>query len=458
MLRDVVFCLPRWRVGRNNWSSGSDYEYEVFMDIRLPKLGEGAESGIVVGIMVKEGDTITEGQTILELENEKAVAPIPSSVAGKVTSIKVKEGQKISVRQVLLSVANAASPAPAPASPAKKSTAEPEPLEAEPEEREAQSAPGEEPSAKESGMAPAASPSIRRLTRELGIDLKQIRGSERGGRIVLADIRAYIQRLQKLATATPSKSAPAVETKTPPAEPIDFSKWGSISKQAFSPLRKVISQRLTESWRTIPHVTQFDEADVTLLHELQKKYEPAYEEKGTRLTLTSFILKAVVVALKKHPIFNSSLDETTEEIIFKNYYHLGLAVDTEHGLLVPVLRDVDKKSMLELSKEIAQSAEKAKSRKTPLEEMQGGTFTLSNQGGIGGGQFTPIINKPQVAILGLGRGTLKAMVRQEKIQPRLMLPLGLSYDHRVIDGANAARFIVDLVAALQGFDEAQLKF
>jgi pyruvate dehydrogenase E2 component (dihydrolipoamide acetyltransferase) len=204
-------------------------------------------------------------------------------------------------------------------------------------------------------------------------------------------------------------------------------------------------------------VTQFDEADITALNELRKKYAKAYEAKGARLTLTSFALKAVVAALKKHPIFNASLDEAVEEIVFKEYYHIGIAVDTEHGLIVPVLRDVDKKSVLQLSKELEELAAKTRDRKVSADEMKGGSFTISNQGGIGGGPFTPIVNKPEVGILGMGRGAMKAVVRDGKIEPRLMLPLALSYDHRVADGANAARFIVDLVKEFENFNEADVK-
>jgi pyruvate dehydrogenase E2 component (dihydrolipoamide acetyltransferase) len=204
-------------------------------------------------------------------------------------------------------------------------------------------------------------------------------------------------------------------------------------------------------------VTQFDEADITALMDLRKKYAPTYEKKGARLTLTSFALKVVVEALKKHPIFNASLDEAANQIVFKEYYHIGLAVDTEQGLIVPVLRDVDKKSIFDLSKEVNDLAEKARDRKIGLEELKGSTFTISNQGGIGGGHFTPIINKPDLAILGLGRGAVKPVVREGKIEPRTLLPIAVSYDHRLIDGGSAARFTTDLVKAFESFAEESLK-
>ncbi|HTD88281.1 MAG TPA: 2-oxo acid dehydrogenase subunit E2 [Candidatus Binatia bacterium] len=425
------------------------------MDVRLPKLGEGAESGTVVSVFVKEGDQIQKGQTILELENEKAVAPIPSPVAGKVGKLRVKEGDKLSVGQVILSVENGATAAPAAPAEAKPAPARAKQPEASAEAREPEPVEDEEAPA-ESGSPPAASPTVRKIARELGIDLARIRGSEPGGRIVMADLRAWIQRLQKSAAQPGGREGERPREPRPP-EAIDFSKWGEITKKALSPLRKTISDRLSESWRTIPHVTQFDEADITGINDLRKKFATVYEKSGARLTLTSFALKAVVETLKKHPLFNASFDEAGQEIVYKEYYHIGVAVDTEQGLIVPVIRDVNKKSMLELSRELNDLAEKARARKVSLQELQGGTFTISNQGGIGGAHFTPIINKPEVAILGLGRGVIKSVVRNGKIEPRLMMPLGLSYDHRVIDGGAAARCIEDLVQAFENFPEKDAK-
>jgi pyruvate dehydrogenase E2 component (dihydrolipoamide acetyltransferase) len=293
------------------------------------------------------------------------------------------------------------------------------------------------------------------LARELDIDLSRIRGSERGGRIVLSDVRAYIQRLQKLAFQ-PKPGQPA-KPMAAAAESIDFSKWGEIARKPMSPLRKTISRRMVENWNAIPHVTQFEDVDITGLMDLRKRFAPEYEKKGARLTLTSFALKAAATALKKHPVFNASLDEIAEEIVLKEYYHIGLAVDTEQGLIVPIIRDVDKKNLFQLSKDISELADKARDRKVSAEDLKGGTFTISNQGGIGGAHFTPIINKPDVAILGLGKGVLKPAVRDGKIEARLLMPIALSYDHRVIDGAAAARFTVDLVQAFTSFTEADLK-
>jgi pyruvate dehydrogenase E2 component (dihydrolipoamide acetyltransferase) len=425
------------------------------MDVKLPHLGEGADSGTVVNLFVKEGDQVAKDQPILELENEKAVATIPSSGAGTVTKIFVKTGDKVSVGQKLVSLSGdgAATPAAKPPVEAvrqKGKTPKPE----EPSEEEAAPAEPAE-SFEESNAAVAASPVIRKLARDLGIDLTRVRGTARGGRITMEDLRAYIQRLQKLAAQpkAPAGGAPA----KPAAESIDFSKWGSVTKKPLSPLRQVIARRMTENWNTIPHVTQFEEADITGLLALRKKYVEAYEKKGARLTVTSFILKAVADTLKKHPIFNSSLDKATQEIVLKEYVHIGVAVDTEAGLIVPVLRDADKKDLVQLSKDLEELATKARERKVSGDDLKGGTFTISNQGGIGGAHFTPIVNKPEVAILGIGKGAMKPVVRGDKIEPRTMLPLGLSYDHRVIDGGVAARFVVDLVKAIENFDEKVVK-
>jgi len=421
------------------------------MDIKLPSLGEGADSGTVVNIFVKEGDSITKDQPVLELENEKAVASIPSTAAGVVCRIFVKVGDKLSVGQRILSLAGGDADSPATetrvAAPAVPSTSASGGVAANTAETGA--APSED-DAEPSSASPVASPSIRKLALELGIDLRRVRGSERGGRIGMADLRAYIQRLQEIAAITKS-SAKVAPTAKPVAESVDFSKWGPVSRTPLSALRKVIRRRMAENWTAIPHVTQFDEADITALQELRKKHAPAYEQKGARLTLTPFLLKALVQTLQKHPIFNSSLDEATEEIVFKEYFHIGIAVDTEAGLIVPVIRNVDQKSLLELSKDLEALAQKARDRKVSADELKGGTFTVSNQGGIGGAHFTPIVNKPEVAILGLGRSAWKAVVREQQIVSRLMLPLALSYDHRVIDGGSAARFVVELVARIENF-------
>jgi len=424
------------------------------MDLKLPPLGEGVDSGSVVGILVREGDQIAKGQGLIELETGKAVAPVPSPAAGKVTKILVSIGDKISVGQAILSLDGAAAapsaPVSRPTSPARQ-TRPTAPTAAAPQD-EPEILAEDEPA--DDTPMPAASPTIRRLARELGLDLRRIHGSENGGRIVMDDVRAYIQRLQRLASQP--KIASAAAPSKPAAPRIDFTKWGSVTKRPMTALRKAIASHMSESWQATPRVTQFDEADITALNDLGRKHAEAYKQKGARLTLTSFALKIVAGALRQHPVFNTSLDEAADDVIFKEYVHIGLAVDTEQGLIVPVLRDADKKDLLTLSKEMNEIAIKTRERKISLEEMQGGSFTISNQGGIGGSHFTPIINRPETAILGLGRGAMKAVVREGKIEPRLMLPLALSYDHRVIDGGAAVRFMLDLVKGFEHFDEKLL--
>ncbi|HXB59671.1 MAG TPA: 2-oxo acid dehydrogenase subunit E2, partial [Candidatus Acidoferrales bacterium] len=338
------------------------------MDVKLPKLGEGADSGVVVNIFVKEGDTVANGQAIIELENEKAVASIPSTAAGKVDKIYIKNGDRISIGQRLISVAGEGQPAAGAPSAAPKAAAKPAAKKAaapEPEEAEEEAAPVED-DGEVVNPNPVASPSVRRMAVELEIDLHKIRGSESGGRIVAADLRDYIKRL--IAAAAKGGKGKGGAPAKAPAERIDFAQWGSILKKPVSPLREVIARRMQESWNTVARVTQFDEADFTGLNELRKKFGKAYEAKGVKLTLTPLILKAVAATLKNHLIFNSSLDETANEIILKEYIHLGIAVDTDQGLMVPVIRDVDKKSVLDLAKEVEQLAAKTRDRKISLEE------------------------------------------------------------------------------------------
>jgi pyruvate dehydrogenase E2 component (dihydrolipoamide acetyltransferase) len=428
------------------------------MDVKLPKLGEGADSGVVVTVFVKEGDTVAKDQPLIELENEKAVASIPSPAAGTVAAVHVKPGDKLSVGQRILTFAGGAATAPvtpvAPAAAPKRAPVAPAP-EVEPEPPPAEETPIPEEAGAESAGAAAASPSLRSLARQLGIDLPKVRGSERGGRIVMADLRAYIQRLERLAAR--AAAAPVGAREKAVRETIDFAKWGPVTVKPLSPLRQTIARRMAESWSAVPRVTQFDEADVTGLLALRKKYLAAYEQRGTKLTLTGFLVKAVVLTLQKHPLLNASLDAAEENLVIKSYYHLGIAVDTDAGLIVPVIRDADKKSLVELSRELEELARKARERKVTADELKGGTFTISNQGGIGGAHFTPIVNVPEVAILGIGRGAVKAVWRADKFEPRTLVPLALAYDHRVIDGGTAARFSVDLVQAIENFDEALVK-
>ncbi len=440
------------------------------MDVKLPRLAEGVDSGTVVSILVSEGQEIKKDQPFVELETQKAVGSIPSPESGTVSKIHVKEGMEVAVGQLLISistdkdsaVAKPATGAQAPAPTAVERPAQTRSTTTSPASADAKFAPQAEDYRYESksGAAPPASPSIRKIAGDLGIDLMRVKGSEAGGRIVLSDVRAYIQRLQQMSLegvkdrpTTGSQPAPA----TPQSEPIDFGKWGPIRRERMSPLRRTVSRRMVEFWTTIPKINQFDDADITNLLAVRKKYAATFEKKGSRLTLTAFLLKVIADGLKKHPRANASIDEANNEIIYKDYYHIGVAVDTEGGLIVPVLRDVDKKNLFGLSQELHELTEKTRQRKVSLEDLQGGTFTISNQGSIGSGHFTPIIYAPQVAILGVGQGQPKPIVVEEKIAIRTMLPLCLAYDHRVLDGADAVRFLKEIIAGLENFSEAQVK-
>jgi len=439
------------------------------MDVKLPQLAEGVEGGTVVSILVSEGQEIKKDQTVMELETQKAVGSIPAPSSGIVTKIHVKQGMEVTVGQVLISVETSG----AAAAPAAKT---PPPVEANEANaaREASSSPPQttEPSVStaktpdtfryesKSGAPPPAPPSIRKIARDVGIDLTRVRGSEAGGRINLADVRGYIQQLQEIARQPLAPSGAAQGAAMPSAvstEEIDFSKWGPVRREKMSPLRRTVSRRMVESWRTIPKINQFADADITGLLALRKKHAASLEKKGARLTLTGFILLVLGRALKKHPRANSSLDEGSLEIIYKDYCHVGVAVDTDGGLIVPVLRDVDRKNLLQLSEELHALTEKTRQRKVAIEDLQGGTFTISNQGSIGGSHFTPIIYAPQVAILGVGQGQAKPVAVDGKLAIRTILPLCLAYDHRVLDGADAVRFIKDVIAGLESFDEADVK-
>lgn len=435
------------------------------MDVKLPQLAEGVESGTVVSLLVSEGQEIKKDQSFMELETQKAVGSIPAPASGVVTKIHVKQGMEVSVGQVLISIdtgtAAAASPTAARPSPHSATSATPMPLspgspqQAQPATAAASAATTNYRYESKTGAPPPAPPSIRKIARELDIDLTQVRGSEAGGRINLADLRAYIQRLQQIAfQSAPAPSAH--EARSTPGEAVDFAKWGPVRREKLSPLRRTVSRRMVESWTTIPKINQFADADITALLALRKKHTAAYEKKGAHLTLTSFLLLVLGRMLKKHQRANSSLDEASQEIVYKDYFHIGVAVDTEGGLIVPVLRDVDRKNLLQLSLELHTLTEKTRQRKVSIEELQGGTFTISNQGSIGGSHFTPIIYAPQVAILGVGQGQAKPVALDGKIGIKTILPLCLAYDHRVLDGADAVRFLKDIITGLESFDEADL--
>ncbi len=391
----------------------------------------------MTSILVKVGDTVEQDQPLIELESEKAVASVPSGAKGRITRIHVGVGDEIREGSPLVAL-DVSNGDPDVAS----KTSEPSiPADASPSSMAAP--------AVETGHPPAASPSIRKVARELGIDLGRVRPTGPGDRIVLGDLRNYIAGLQAL-EPQPGVSKPANAS-------VDFSRWGPVAAVKASPLRKTIAARMSASWSSVPHVTQFIDADITNLMALRRKYVPLYKERGARLTLTPLVLKAVALALGRNPLLNSSLDEASESIITKDYYHIGMAVDTEAGLIVPVIRDVDQKSIFELAGEVESFGERARQRRVSKDDIQGGTFTVSNQGGIGGGYFTPIINAPEVAILGIGRGREGLRLGKGKVESRIMLPLALSHDHRVVDGADGVRFLVDLVETLEGLPESEIK-
>lgn len=446
-------------------------------EFKLPDLGEGIHEGEIVEVLVSVGDEVEDGSPVLIIETDKATTEVPSPVNGVVKEIKVKPGDVVNVGDVLMvftergepeeaaKEARVEKPAEKPVEEKmEKRVSEPEEKE-EPEkkrpplEKEEKKAdkPTEKPPVKE-GPVPAA-PSTRRLSRELGVDLHEVPPSGPGGRVTAEDVRAFAETGKKAKEAAEKPStekAPAAPSLPAFAEagPLpDFSQWGPVEKQPLRSIRRSTAKRMAQSWSRIPHVTHADEADITELESLRRRHKEQVEARGGALTLTVFALKAAVAALKAFPRFNASLDTEHEEIIIKNYYHIGVAVDTERGLIVPSIRDVDRKSILQLSREMNELIGRVREGKVEREDMAGGTFTLTNVGPLGGTGFTPIINYPQVAILGLAKSSYKPVVRGDEndfaIVPRLMLPLILTFDHRVLDGADAARFMNLVIDALQ---------
>jgi pyruvate dehydrogenase E2 component (dihydrolipoamide acetyltransferase) len=439
-------------------------------DFTLPELGENVTAGDVLRVLVQPGDVVSKDQAVLELETDKATIEVPSSVAGRVMAVKVKTGDKVKVGQVVLTVegngapavekpsAKPAAPAPAPTAPAvgANTVEAPEPVEtprpvsAPRADRSADgpkvvdinrgARPSAEPAAADQPPAPAA-PSVRRMARELGVEIDDVPGTGPDGRISIDDVKAYAKRLIGSGQHAGSNIA---------AEPLpDFSRWGAIERQPMRAVRRKTAEHLSAAWMTIPHVTQFELADVTEIEELRKRHAKLAEGAGGNLTVTAVAVKVVATALKLFPQFNASIDLAAEEIVYKKYVNIGIAVDTDRGLLVPVVRDADTKNIIHLAAEIAQLSEKARTRKISLEEMQGGCFSISNLGGIGGTYFTPIIHSPEVAILGISRGRMQAVFKDGQFVPRQMLPLSLSYDHRAIDGADGMRFLRWIVDALE---------
>jgi pyruvate dehydrogenase E2 component (dihydrolipoamide acetyltransferase) len=429
------------------------------IEIKLPELGENIEEGEVVDVKVAVGAEVIQGQAVLEVEAEKSTVEVPSPSAGRISKIHVKKGDKVKTGQPLFLLETDGTGQPAPTYAAKQSA--PAAAVSKPAAAEAPAPPGKAapavPAAPPSAPAVVAmahrrqdhaagaekvvpaGPATRRLARELGIDLALVHSSAPGGRVTQEDVKAFVRDL----AAGASAAAPGV-IRTPALH--DFGKWGPIERKPMDAVRRKTAEQMAVAWSLIPHVTQHDVADITELESFRKQQDG----RGPKLTITAFTLKAAAIALKQFPQFNATIDLGNNQLILKQYYHLGIAVDTERGLLVPVLRDVDKKSVHELAKEMAEVADRARQKKVAADELLGGTFTITNLGGIGGTYFTPIINWPEVAILGLSRSRLQPVFQaSDQVTPRLMLPLSLSYDHRVIDGADAARFVRQIVEMLE---------
>jgi pyruvate dehydrogenase E2 component (dihydrolipoamide acetyltransferase) len=443
-------------------------------NITTPDLG-GAADVTVIEILVKPGDKIQADASIVTLESDKATLDVPSTDAGTVKEIKVKVGDKVSSGSVLLTLTTdtdskaAAQPAaakeptqakksaekkPAEKKAAKKSTKQADVPAAEAEELESASGPTDESAAPEVEVLTGtlqstadihAGPGVRRFARELGVDLARIAGSGPKQRIMKEDVQVFV----KTRLAETNAQAPALSPMgLPPMPVIDFSKFGATDIQALSRIKKIAGKNLQRNWMMIPHVTQFGEADITTLEDFRQTQKAEMDKQKVKLTPVVFVMKAVVASLRTFPHFNASLDAGGENLILKKYFNIGVAVDTPDGLVVPVIQEVDKKGLVELAKELANVSERARNKQLKPGEMQGGCFSISSLGGIGGTAFTPIINYPEVAILGVSKASYKPVYENGTFVPRLMLPLSLSYDHRVIDGADGARFIIHLTNML----------
>jgi len=404
-------------------------------DLKLPNLGEGITQGEIVKINVSVGQSLTKGETIVEVETDKAVAEVPSDVSGVISAVLIKVGDKVNPGQVLFTIDGGTTDA-------KKNPLSPPETDPSPQGRGENNLTSKErelsEAKKEKTADIAASPSVRRLARERNIDLSTLTGSGPAGLILESDLH----------TAPPI----AAETRVSPSTSVplpDFSKFGEIEVLPFSGLRKKTAAAMALSWSLIPQVTQFDEADITKLEQLKKQFGKRAEMAGGKLTLTVILVKVIASALKVFPQVNTSLDEAAGTLLRKKFVNIGIAVDTEHGLLVPVIHHADKKNLLDLSILLTQLADKARTRKLTKEEMDGSGFTITNLGGIGGSHFTPIVNWPQAAILGVGRAKMEPIWIDDAFVPRQILPLSLTYDHRLIDGADAARFLRWIIDAIE---------
>jgi pyruvate dehydrogenase E2 component (dihydrolipoamide acetyltransferase) len=435
----------------------------------VPELGENVEKADVGRVLVKIGDVIVKDQPVVELETDKATVEVPSSVAGKITEIKIKAGEKVKVGQVVLVVdatSNGAAAGAASAAAEPGAAAGGKPAGAAPPEAEAKPAPkpapvvdistaratlADAPAARAAepasvipardGIAVPAAPSVRRFARELGVDIAEVAGTGPGGRIGQDDVKTHVKTRMQTGGGASGAAYRA------PALP-DFSKWGAVDIKPMSNIRRKTAEHLSDAWQA-PHVTQHDKADVTALEEFRKLYGARVEKAGGKLTVTAITIKVLAAAIQKYPQFASSVDMAKQSLVFKKYTHIGVAVDTPNGLLVPVLRDVDRKTITEIAADLAALSQKARDKKLGLDDMSGGVMSVTNLGGIGGTSFTPIVNVPEVAILGMSRAAIEPVWRDNAFVPRQMLPLSLSYDHRVIDGADAARFLRFVVDGLE---------
>ncbi len=433
-------------------------------EVKVPELGENIDKAEVAQVLVAKGDSVTAEQPLIEVESDKASVEIPAPFAGTVADIRVKTGQTIKIGQVILTLDkegegraaksedsddsdSAAEQEPAQAGKKESKSEAPQP-EKSPEERAKEAAQKYDVSDRvgkvskpDLGDPAPAAPSVRRFARELGVDVQRLKdqGSGPGGRITFDDIKGFVKNVVQRRDGGGGVSGPAPAAMELP----DFEQYGNVRREHMSGIRRKIGEKMSMSWTTIPHVTQFDEADITALEEFRKAKAKIAEKRGAKLTVTAILLKVLAEALKRFPQFNASLDLRNDEIIYKEYIHIGVAVDTDRGLLVPVLRDVDTKSVIDLALELNDVAGRARDRKTKPDELQGGNISLTNLGGLGTTHFTPIINWPDVAVLGVGRAKIQPVYSKEsgEFEPRQIMPLSISYDHRIIDGADAARFL-----------------
>jgi pyruvate dehydrogenase E2 component (dihydrolipoamide acetyltransferase) len=424
------------------------------IEVRVPDIGDYKDVE-VIEVGVQAGDTVALDATLITLETEKATMDVPSTAAGVIRELKVSRGSRVSQGDVIALVETEAEARPAPQ--ASPQPSPPPATQPAPQPSAAKAAEGARPSAPpppakaaaevkvfdSPGFSTAhASPSIRRFARELGVDLAQVRGSGTKGRITEQDVKAHVKRLLTQGTA------PAAGAALPRVPTVDFAAFGPVERQPLSRIQKISGPRLHASWVNLPHVTQFDEADITEMEATRAKLKDEATARGIKLTPLAFVMRACVQALQAFPHFGASLDADAGELVMKKYVHVGFAADTPNGLVVPVVRDADRKDVFELARELASLSERARAGKLTAAEMQGGVFTISSLGGIGGTAFTPIINAPEVAILGVSRASHRPVYENGAFVPRLMLPLSLSYDHRVIDGADAVRFTTFLAKAL----------